>query len=157
MISRIVPSSSSTALSIAVRSGYRSPELNRFGNENRLNCARNTHPLECHIWDRGQGDDRIAGQHHRKQLSDGPVNYIHREDATNIIEKIIHSECHSEIFNAVAPEHPLRSVLYESNARKYGFFKPDFRGFEQRIISPQKLADELNYQFVRPDPMKFWS
>jgi hypothetical protein len=46
---------------IAVRSGYRSPELNAYGNENRLNCARNSHPLECHIWDRGTGDDRIAG------------------------------------------------------------------------------------------------
>ncbi len=46
---------------IAVRSGYRSAELNRFGNENRLNCARNDNPLECHIWDRGTGDARIAG------------------------------------------------------------------------------------------------
>lgn len=46
---------------IAVRSGYRSPELNRFGNEHGLNCARNDHPLECHIWDRGDEIDRIAG------------------------------------------------------------------------------------------------
>ncbi len=46
---------------VAVRSGYRSPELNRFGNENKLNCARNDHPLECHIWDRGSGDAAIAG------------------------------------------------------------------------------------------------
>ncbi|MDU9004813.1 hypothetical protein [Sedimentitalea todarodis] len=46
---------------IAVRSGYRSPSLNRFGNENRLNCARNDNPLECHIWDRGDGEQRIAG------------------------------------------------------------------------------------------------
>ncbi|WP_292292466.1 hypothetical protein [Marivita sp.] len=37
---------------IAVRSGYRSAALNRFGNRNRLNCARNDYPLECHIWDR---------------------------------------------------------------------------------------------------------
>lgn len=36
---------------VAVRSGYRSPDLNRFGNENKLNCARNDYPLECHIWD----------------------------------------------------------------------------------------------------------
>lgn len=36
---------------VAVRSGYRSPDLNRFGNEHRLNCARNDYPLECHIWD----------------------------------------------------------------------------------------------------------
>lgn len=46
---------------IAVRSGYRSPDLNRYGNENKLNCARNTHPLECHIWDRGAGTEAIAG------------------------------------------------------------------------------------------------
>lgn len=36
---------------VAVRSGYRSPTLNQFGNENRLNCARNDNKLECHIWD----------------------------------------------------------------------------------------------------------
>ena len=35
--------------------------MNQFGNENRLNCARNDNPLECHIWDRGEGDARIAG------------------------------------------------------------------------------------------------
>ncbi|MEL6520370.1 MAG: hypothetical protein AAFQ66_05375 [Pseudomonadota bacterium] len=37
---------------VAVRSGYRSPSLNKFGNDNKLNCARNDNPLECHIWDR---------------------------------------------------------------------------------------------------------
>ncbi|GFE65898.1 hypothetical protein [Litoreibacter roseus] len=46
---------------IAVRSGYRSPSLNRFGNENKLNCARNDYPGECHIWDRDEGDARIGG------------------------------------------------------------------------------------------------
>jgi hypothetical protein len=46
---------------IAVRSGYRSAALNRFGNENRLNCARNDHPEECHIWDRAGGAGAIAG------------------------------------------------------------------------------------------------
>lgn len=38
--------------SVSIRSGYRAPELNRFGNDNRLNCARNDYPGECHIWDR---------------------------------------------------------------------------------------------------------
>ncbi|GHF73412.1 hypothetical protein [Seohaeicola zhoushanensis] len=36
---------------IAVRSGYRSPALNAYGNANGLNCARNDNPIECHIWD----------------------------------------------------------------------------------------------------------
>ena len=46
---------------VAVRSGYRSFQLNRYGNENRLNCARNDNPLECHIWDRLRGEKAIAG------------------------------------------------------------------------------------------------
>ncbi|WP_353297115.1 hypothetical protein [Sulfitobacter pacificus] len=46
---------------IGLRSGYRSPTLNRYGNENKLNCARNDNPLECHIWDWGQGAQAVAG------------------------------------------------------------------------------------------------
>lgn len=46
---------------IAIRSGYRSPELNAYGNAHRLNCAANDNPLECHIWDRASGDEAIAG------------------------------------------------------------------------------------------------
>ncbi|XDB00289.1 hypothetical protein AB1M95_15990 [Sulfitobacter sp. LCG007] len=46
---------------LAIRSGYRSPELNAYGNAHRLNCARNDNPLECHIWDRAGGDDAVAG------------------------------------------------------------------------------------------------
>ncbi|WP_368188294.1 hypothetical protein [Aestuariibius sp. HNIBRBA575] len=46
---------------VAVRSGYRSPSVNQFGNENKLNCARNTYPEECHIWDINTGNQRVAG------------------------------------------------------------------------------------------------
>ena len=46
---------------LAIRSGYRSAQLNQFGNDNKLNCARNDNPLECHIWDRDYGDAAIAG------------------------------------------------------------------------------------------------
>jgi hypothetical protein len=46
---------------IAVRSGYRSRALNQYGNENRLNCARNDNPLECHIWDWASGTAAVAG------------------------------------------------------------------------------------------------
>ncbi|KNG94415.1 hypothetical protein [Pseudaestuariivita atlantica] len=46
---------------IAVRSGYRSPSLNAFGNREKLNCARNDNPLECHVWDYFDGDRANAG------------------------------------------------------------------------------------------------
>ncbi len=44
---------------VALRSGYRAPAVNSFGNENSLNCARNDNPLECHIWD--LPDVEVAG------------------------------------------------------------------------------------------------
>ncbi|MFT6023550.1 MAG: hypothetical protein ACI9PY_001667 [Ascidiaceihabitans sp.] len=46
---------------IGVRSGYRSPELNKFGNDNKLNCAANDNPMECHIWDWFADDQAVAG------------------------------------------------------------------------------------------------
>ena len=36
---------------IAVRSGYRSPIINEFGNRNKLNCASNEANYAAHIWD----------------------------------------------------------------------------------------------------------
>ena len=46
---------------IAIRSGYRSPSLNRFGNENKLNCARNDANYGHHIWDRKSAAGNGAG------------------------------------------------------------------------------------------------
>ncbi len=46
---------------LAIRSGYRSPTLNGYGNAHKLNCAANDNPIECHIWDRGAGAEAIAG------------------------------------------------------------------------------------------------
>ena len=37
---------------ISIRSGYRSPEVNQFGNENKLSCASNESNYAGHIWDR---------------------------------------------------------------------------------------------------------
>ena len=45
---------------IAIRSAYRSPDLNRFGNENGLNCARNEANYGHHIWDMGGPEEQGA-------------------------------------------------------------------------------------------------
>src|ERR1700690_1860438 len=37
---------------IAIRSAYRSPEVNVFGNSHKLNCAANERNYARHIWDR---------------------------------------------------------------------------------------------------------
>jgi hypothetical protein len=45
---------------IAVRSAYRSPTVNQFGNENDLKCARNAANYAGHIWDRRDGAGRMG-------------------------------------------------------------------------------------------------
>lgn len=45
---------------IAIRSAYRSADLNRFGNENGLNCARNEANYGHHIWDMGAAEAQGA-------------------------------------------------------------------------------------------------
>lgn len=45
---------------ISVRSSYRSPEVNRFGNENKLNCASNERNYAHHIWDRRDANGRMG-------------------------------------------------------------------------------------------------
>lgn len=41
---------------VAIRSAYRSEAVNRFGNENGFNCARNSANHAAHIWDRRDTD-----------------------------------------------------------------------------------------------------
>ncbi|POF34258.1 hypothetical protein [Roseibium marinum] len=45
---------------VAIRSAYRSPEVNGFGNENDLNCARNEANHAHHIWDYRDGEGRLG-------------------------------------------------------------------------------------------------
>lgn len=43
---------------VHIRSGYRSPSVNRFGNENKLNCASNEANYAHHIWDYPDGEGK---------------------------------------------------------------------------------------------------
>ena len=43
-----------------IRSGYRSRQVNEFGNRNDLNCATNAHTAADHIWDMRDADGCIG-------------------------------------------------------------------------------------------------
>ena len=45
---------------ISIRSAYRSPEVNHFGNINKLNCGRNETNYAGHIWDRRDAQGRMG-------------------------------------------------------------------------------------------------
>jgi hypothetical protein len=45
---------------ISIRSAYRSPQVNHFGNVNKLNCGRNETNFAGHIWDRRDASGRMG-------------------------------------------------------------------------------------------------
>ncbi|KQN69780.1 hypothetical protein [Devosia sp. Leaf64] len=45
---------------LSVRSSYRSPQVNHFGNVNKLNCASNASNYAGHIWDRRDAEGRMG-------------------------------------------------------------------------------------------------
>jgi hypothetical protein len=45
---------------ISIRSGYRSPAVNQFGNEHKLGCASNESNYARHIWDKPDAEGYIG-------------------------------------------------------------------------------------------------
>jgi len=103
------------------------------------------------------GDDRISGKWKSiSTFSDGPVNYIHKQDVINITKRFIELE-KKGVFNLVAPLHPLRSEIHKKNCEKFGFELSSFEGKTKRVVISDKLVKELNYKFIYPDPLEFWN
>jgi nucleoside-diphosphate-sugar epimerase len=102
------------------------------------------------------GDDRIAGQRRSAIMADGPVNYIHQEDAVRIISGVIEAKRTCTLYNLVAPVHPLRSRVYRRNGSLFGYTVPEFSGFDRREVSSEKVIRALGYRFIHPDPLRFW-
>ncbi|WP_310442151.1 hypothetical protein [Sulfurimonas sp.] len=103
------------------------------------------------------GDDRVAGKwKSATDFSDGYVNYIHKDDVINIVKNIIENIVHIGIYNAVAPQHPTREEVHIKNSQKFGYDIGNFNGFSNRIVSSDKLIEELDYTFLHPNPLEFW-
>jgi nucleoside-diphosphate-sugar epimerase len=109
------------------------------------------------------GKERVAGKYFaaKKGLNNGHLilNLIHYRDVIGIIEKIIEKDAFGKVWNLVAPMQRSRKEVYEQNAYDYGFSPPEFTyndlSLPFKIISPQKLLNELQYSFKFPDPKFF--
>lgn len=83
---------------------------------------------------------------------DGPINMIHLEDCIGIILKVIEKDSFGEIFNAVSPFHPKRSVFYTEKAKEMNLALPTFafdRPSVGKWISGDKTAKVLEYSFIK--------
>jgi nucleoside-diphosphate-sugar epimerase len=115
------------------------------------------------------GYDRYAGKYFAGQqnltFGNQPVNHVHRADVVRIIYEIMREEnplfqaqIWNQVFNIVAPLHPLRKRLYLSNAFKYKFEPPSFRDSPappHKIVRGEKLEKALAYDYLFPNPLEF--
>ncbi len=104
------------------------------------------------------GDDRISGRwKSASSFTDGPVNYIHQDDVIAVIQKMICENITEGIYNLVAPQHPLRSEVHLKNTQTFGFELGTFAGHSHRIVNADKIIKTLEYDFIHPDPLEFWT
>jgi nucleoside-diphosphate-sugar epimerase len=113
------------------------------------------------------GYDRIPAKYvSRKQnLTTGelPINYVHRDDAVGVLLRVIDRlqtpTLWNQVFNVVAPEHPTRRQVYEASAKTGDFVVPTFAPAvpqPYKIVSCQKLTEQLQYPFVYGNPLDFF-
>lgn len=108
------------------------------------------------------GYDRIPGKYIAGKIVDSgnvPVNYIHQDDAVGILLALI-QQCREGIFNAVAPEHPVRKDIYQKSCADFGYNLPTFTQPKQpvpyKVVSVEKLLQATHYVFKYPDPLQFF-
>jgi nucleoside-diphosphate-sugar epimerase len=106
------------------------------------------------------GYERIAGKYTQGQIKayDTFVNYVYKDDVVNVIKLCIDKDLRDDTFNVVAPKHPKQSEVYRQNAKRFSFKNTYYQESKTygKIVCSNKLTKELYYNFLRPDPLKFW-
>lgn len=97
------------------------------------------------------GDQRLLKNYNISSLYQ-LVNHIHYADICSVVEKMLDNKSESKVYNVVAPIHPnkeevinaQKNLPYSGETRKVG-----------RTISPERLIEELDFEFQYPDPRYF--
>lgn len=97
------------------------------------------------------GDQRLLKNYNISNL-DLLVNHIHYADICSVVEKMLDNHSESKVYNVVAPIHPNKEEVI--NAQKDVPYEGT-RTTVGRTISPNKLIEELDFEFQYPDPRYF--
>lgn len=97
------------------------------------------------------GDNRLL-KNYNVSNPEAPVNHIHYEDISGVIEKMIEKGSEGKLYNVAAPQHPSKAQVI--NAQK-NLASPEEAVGEGKIIQPSKLISELDFVFKYPDPRAF--
>jgi len=107
------------------------------------------------------GYDRVAGKYSAdKTLEyDSYVNYVHRDDVVAVISLCIKQRITSNCYNVVAPVHSSKKEVYDVNAKQFGFGETFFtcKDINGKKVMSSKLVNELDYIFLKKEPLLFWT
>lgn len=88
----------------------------------------------------------------------GYINFIHRDDCIQIIERVIETNTWNQTLNACSDSHPLRKDFYKKELEKLGRFDPIFNMEAlntYKIVTSEKLKTILDYKFKYSDLMDY--
>lgn len=110
------------------------------------------------LFDETRHPGRFIKRQSQLENPKGIVNLIHKKDCIMCIEEIIQHKAWNTIYNGVADTHPTREEFYTLQMKKLGLEAPVFtqKGpIKFKIISNQKIKDELQLTFLYGDLMAF--
>lgn len=105
------------------------------------------------------GDDRHPVHHlsGRENLANAkqPVNLVHITDCIRAIQLLLETPSYQRLYHLSAPSHPTREEYYCKMAEIFAIPAPHFaldQGSPQRIITGDKICQELDFIYQYPDP-----
>lgn len=105
------------------------------------------------------GSDRVAGSYSagKTLTTNNYTNLIHQDDAVASITLLLTSTPMCDVINLVAPHHPCKKELYDSNAALFSFEKTFFTNETPvgKRVSSVKLKEKYHYTFLKPNPLTF--
>lgn len=88
---------------------------------------------------------------------DAPINLIHFDDCIGIIDRIIEASSWGDTFNGCSDTHPKKREFYPLMTKQAGFPLAEFAEdatLSFKIVSNQKIKQQLHYQLQHPDLMQ---
>lgn len=88
---------------------------------------------------------------------DAPINLIHFDDCIGIIDAIVEQAAWGQVFNGCSDTHPRKREFYPIMAKQAGCPLAEFAEdatLSFKIVSNQKIKQQLHYQLQHPDLMQ---
>ncbi len=107
------------------------------------------------------GKNRVFAKYFSERIcttGEQPANFVHIDDVIRLLEAASCNVLKHTVYNVVAPLHPKKKDVILASAKKYGYILP--LAFEatntiQKIVRGELLQEELEYEYVLPDPLQF--